>query len=334
MILITGAAGYIGSHLILRLLNEYHDVIGYDNLSKSTMINLSRIYKNYRHESGFYFVNGDILDELKLERIFKKYNITKVVHLAGFKSISESYDIPQEYHRVNVLGSQIVLRMAVKYGVQTVIFGSTAAVYAPLPIGRYSEKSAISGHSSPYSNSKLETEKLLLELKKQDMTIDIVILRYFNPVGVDESGILVLENIESTNLFPNIMTHLRDDSYLTVYGNDYLTFDGTAIRDYIHVNDLIDVHMLMIDDVVLSNDVRIFNVGSDNGYSVKEIIEEFNKQLNRPVKCVYKERRKGDAPLLLADTTKLKTTFNWQPKYTLPDMVRTTLMANSPIHGA
>lgn len=326
MILITGGAGYIGSHLTLRVLSEFYDVIVYDNLSNSTMRNLNVINKHSKRINNFYFVNGDIRDELKLERIFKKYVITKVVHLAGLKSINDSFKYANDYHNVNFLGSEIILRLAIKYNVQTIVFSSTAAVYDPLPIGRYNETMSASGLSSPYSTSKINTEYLLHELKGLDVTTDIVILRYFNPVGVDLSGYLIEENTTSQNLFPAILTSLKKDEFLNVYGDDYVTFDGTAIRDYVHIDDLIDVHMLMINDKVLSDSVRVFNVGSDTGYSVKEVINEFNRQIDQPVKVAYRPRRKGDVQQCVADITKLKKFFNWSPKYNLEDMIRSVIM--------
>ena len=328
MILITGGAGYIGSHLVLRLLKENHDIIVYDNLRNSSMVNLNKINKNIKKTSQFYFIRGDIRDSDKLERVFIKFSITKVIHLAGLKSVSDSFNEKTLYNAINVFGSETVLRMAVKYNVQTIIFSSTATVYHPLPIGRYHEKMSVSGISSHYSHTKLETEKLLIDLKQKDITIDIVILRYFNPVGVDASGLLMEECIKPSNLFPNIIKNLKEDTYLEIYGNDYLTFDGTAIRDYIHISDLIDAHVLMINDVVLANDVRIFNVGSDTGYSVIEVVNEFNRQINQPVKYIYKPRRPGDVLMCIADITKIKDEFRWKPKRTLEDMVNSTLMCD------
>ena len=325
MILITGGAGYIGSHLALRLLRENYDVIIYDNLSNSTMRNLNVIFKNTRSDKKFHFVNGDIRDELKFEKVFKLFPITKVVHLAGLKSVSDSFVYKQDYNNVNVMGSKIVLSTAVKYNVQTIIFSSSAAVYAPLPVGRYNENMSVSGTSSHYSHTKLETEKLMTKLKEQDMTIDMVILRYFNPVGTNSSGLLIEESIDTKNLFPNIVKHLNNDTYLEVFGDDYITFDGTAIRDYIHIDDLIDVHMLMINDFVLSFDVRVFNVGSDAGYSVREVINEFNNQIDQPLKFVYRPRRKGDVQMCIADISKIKKTFDWKPSKTLGDMVSSVL---------
>lgn len=325
MILITGGAGYIGSHLALRLLEENNDVLVYDNLRTSTMINLNKIYKTIKTSQLFYFVNGDIRDDIKLEKIFKLYTITKVIHLAGLKSVSNSFKETNEYNSVNIRGSDVVLNLAIKYSVQSIVFSSTATVYCPLPVGRYNEKMSVTGTSSPYSHTKLETENLLVKLKEKDITVDIIILRYFNPVGIDVSGLLVEENVSSHNLFPNIMNHLKNDTFLEIYGDDYLTFDGTAIRDYIHINDLVDAHMFMINDVVLSFDVRIFNVGSDTGYSVREVINEFNRQINQPLKYIYKPRREGDVQMCIADISKLKEEYNWSPQYDLEEMVKSVL---------
>ena len=248
-----------------------------------------------------------------------------MIHLAGLKSVSNSFKETNEYNSVNIRGSDVVLNLAIKYSVQSIVFSSTAAVYCPLPVGRYNEKMSVTGTSSPYSHTKLETENLLVKLKEKDITVDIIILRYFNPVGIDVSGLLVEENVSSHNLFPNIMNRLKNDTFLEIYGDDYLTFDGTAIRDYIHINDLVDAHMFMINDVVLSFDVRIFNVGSDTGYSVREVINEFNRQINQPLKYIYKPRREGDVQMCIADISKLKEEYNWSPQYDLEEMVKSVL---------
>lgn len=326
MILITGGAGYIGSHLVLKLLKRNEDVIVYDNLSNSTLRNLKKINKTIRKKSTFYFVKGDIRDAGRLEKLFKQFNITKVIHLAALKSIPNSFKDSLEYSSVNEVGSEVVFNLAVKYSVQTIIFSSSASVYASVPKLKYVEDDIICDTSSPYAKSKLTSEQYLHSLKKKDMSIDIIILRYFNVVGLDGSGILTEENLQGCSLFPAIMDKVSTKGYFEIYGRDYMTMDGTAIRDYIHVNDLADTHLLLMNQKVLDEQVRIFNVGTGEGYSVKQIIDQFNWYLTDPIKFIYKSRRNGDLPRSVADVTKLTSEINWRPKYTLKNMVASTLL--------
>lgn len=333
MILITGGAGYIGSHLVLKLLKQNENVIVYDNLINSTLCNLEKLNKTIRKRSTFYFVKGDVRDVSRLEKLFKRFNITKVIHLAALKSIPNSFKDTSEYLSVNEVGSEVVFNLAVKYSVQTIIFSSSAGVYASVPKLKYTEDDLVCGTSSPYAKSKLTSEQYLHSLKKKDMSIDIIILRYFNPVGLDGSGILIEENLQGCTLFAALVDKISTKGYLEIYGRDYMTMDGTTIRDYIHVNDLVDTHISLMNQKVLDEQVRIFNVGSGMGYSVKQIIDQFNWYLTDPIKFIYKLRREGDLPRSVAEVSKLTRELNWSPQYTLKDMVTSTLLAKRNVTG-
>lgn len=325
MVLVTGGAGYIGSHLVLTLLKQHHDVVVYDNLITSTLVNIAKIRSWNNTKSKLYFIKGDVRDPCTLETVFNKYEITAVIHLAGLKSVSDSCIMSDEYHDVNVVGSLTLFKKVFEHDISKLIFSSTAATYCELTQGIYSEESAVTGTSSPYGHSKLEAEKVLTLLKEQNILTDVVILRYFNPVGIDSSGLLIEENHNNSNLFPNILKKRRKNLCLQIYGNDYLTIDGTAVRDYIHIEDLISVHVMMLNDIAFDKDVRIYNVGTEKGYSVKQVVDTFNDQTTIPLWYEYDNRRWGDVGKCIADTSKLKREFNWSPQHSLASMVRSVL---------
>ena len=184
---------------------------------------------------------------------------------------------------------------------------------------------------SPYSQGKHLAEDILKELKLNHPDIDMIVLRYFNPVGVDSSSLLTEENVNSDNLFPNVLNHIKNRTVFEIRGNDYPTPDGTAIRDFIHITDLVDVHRLMLVATAQSREVRIFNVGTGKGHSVKQVLDTFNKHYLRPVPYTYGPRRTGDAAKSVADTTKLINMLGWRPAHTLDDMVRDVLIAEAKI---
>lgn len=325
MILITGGAGYIGSHVVLELLRLNYNVLVYDNLKTSTLVNLKSIVKHISRKSYFGFVEGDIRDSSKLNKIFKKFAITKVIHLAGLKSVPNSFNETSEYKSVNETGSRIIFDMAIKYNVQTIVFSSTASIYTPSISGVFVESDPVTPHSSPYAATKLNAERYLKSLKSKDMSVDIIILRYFNPVGLDKSGLLIEESQFTTNLFPVITNAIANDDYVQIYGKDYITIDGTAVRDYVHVSDVAQAHIPLMNQLVLDEDVRIFNIGSDSGYSVRQVIDTFNLHLKSPVKFFYADAREGDAARCIADTTKIFNEVGWRSKYVLEDMVKSSI---------
>lgn len=325
MILITGGAGYIGTHVVLGLLRDGYSVIVFDNLSNSSIDNIRRIADAKIHKGRFAFVKGDIRDRSVVERLFNKFKITKVIHLAGLKSINESILNEELYYDVNVVGSRNVFELAFKYNVYTIIFSSTATIYRPTNSGEYTELSITDGTSSPYSQNKIDAENILHALKAMDITIDVVVLRYFNPVGTDKTIPLLEENINSNNLFPNILQNIQDNTYFLIHGDDYDTPDGTAIRDYIHISDLVAAHRLMLEEYVLFTTVRIFNVGSGTGYSVREVVEAFNRNYRHPVLFRYTNRRVGDVAISIVNTTKIRDTFDWKPSRNLSDMAKSVL---------
>lgn len=325
MILITGGAGYIGTHIVLGLLRGGYSIVVFDNLSNSTIGNLRRMAEAKVAKGRFAFVKGDVRDRQAVERVFNRFEITKVIHLAGLKSVNDSILNAEIYHEVNVEGSRNVFEVALENDVFTIVFSSSAAVYKRNHSGIYGETSELDGSTSPYSQTKIDAENILHELKKKDITVDMVILRCFNPVGTDTSIPLYEENTTLSNLFPTIVQNIIDHTYFPIYGRDYDTKDGTPIRDYIHILDLVAAYRLMIEEYALYTTVRVFNVGSGTGYTVREIVEAFNREYIHPVLFTYLGRRAGDATVSIADTTKIRTSFNWTPIRTLTDMVRSVL---------
>lgn len=331
MILITGGAGYIGSHLVFGLLDAGYDVLVYDNLNNSTVQNLKNIAKHIPKRGVFKFIQGNILDKPRLTKVFELFNVTKVVHLAGLKSIAESFTEQTRYTNVNVMGSKIVFDLSFEYNVQTLIFSSTASLYDPLSGGYYTESDPVSTSINHYAYTKYESEKLLHQLKLGDMTTDVVIFRYFNPVGLHPNGIILDVGDKTTNLFPALIKSIRTRTPFELYGTNYITADGTAIRDYIHVCDLVEAHLFVLADTVFTKEVRLFNLGSTQGYSVKQVIDAFNQLIEEPITCVYRPRRLGDVKVSVADTARIKETYPWYPTYTLEDMVHSVLV-NSMTH--
>lgn len=319
MILITGGAGYIGSHTAISLLNNEEDILIVDNLKNSSIKSIERI-KQITGKS-FKFYQGDIRDENFLLTIFQKYQIKDVIHFAGLKSVSDSNNNPIEYYDNNVIGLLSLLKIMLKFDCKNIVFSSSATVYGIpeiLPIKEDSFLSAI----NPYGRSKLMIEKILKDLYKSDTSWNICILRYFNPVGAHESGLIGEDpNDTPTNLFPlvsRVAAGLLD--YLEIYGNDYPTKDGTGIRDYIHVCDLADGHNYALKQFRSEGSIYIFNLGTGNGYSVLEIIKEFEKVSNKKINYKFVNRRSGDVASCYADPTYAKECMNWSAKFSLKRM--------------
>lgn len=325
MVLITGGAGYIGSHLAFRLLLEGYKVIVYDNLSNSTLRNLRAIFTSLNCKGSLFFLKGDIRDENLLGKVFKNYKIRYVIHLAALKSVNDSDIKRGEYLDVNILGTQVVFDLALKYSTHTLIFASSSTVYSPLPIGEYEETRYITGFTSTYGLTKFRGEELLETVKRKDPSINTVCLRYFNPVGLHQSGLLIEENLTTDNLFANIVKHLKNGTTLSIYGNKYLTYDGTCIRDYIHIEDVVDIHIKIIEELSFQVETSVYNVGTDIGYTVKEVVDEFNRHLLVPLKFKYEPRRATDAVKTVSVSNKIREHFNWEPQRNLSDMVRSSL---------
>ncbi len=326
MILVTGGCGYIGSHFILQMVSEGKDVVCIDNLSNSNLDNLLKI--NQVSKKEITFVEGNVENVAFILDILKKYKVTSVAHFAGHKSILESIENPIKYFQNNVIGSLSLVNAMSIAKVNKIIFSSSATVYSErnsLPWNEYLQNDY---PKNPYAQSKYIVENFLKNLSmtsKEPWSIGV--LRYFNPIGCHRSGIIG-ENITNTNtnLIPAIIdVILKKKKKLHIYGIDYDTFDGTCIRDYIHIDDLILGHQKALDYISNQKGYYIWNLGSGRGYSVFEIICEFEKILKKKIPLEIAERRSGDLPCYWADIEKAKLELKWHPNKSLDDMVIDTI---------
>lgn len=321
MILITGGCGYIGSHTVVELLVKGYEVIILDSLVNSSSTCLNRIKEITKKD--FIFINGDILDSSLLDNIFHKYEITDVIHFAGLKSVSESLKKPLDYFNVNINGTLNLLKSMDKAGVYNLIFSSSATVYGDLTESPIKESSLTGKTLNPYGTSKYIIEKALQNLAETNNNWTVVILRYFNPIGAHSSG-LIGEDSDDTpsNLLPYIsQVAIGKKEYVNIFGNDYETFDGTGIRDYIHVVDLAFGHIQALNFLLSSSGCNIFNLGTGRGYSVLEVINTFMKVSNKTIKYKFKERRAGDISISYADIKLSKKILKWEATRDLTDMI-------------
>lgn len=320
-ILVTGGAGYIGSHTVIELLNKEYEVIIVDNLSNSSIEVIDKI-EGITGEK-VYFYNIDLLDEQSLIQVFQNHQIKAVIHFAGFKSVAESVSNPIKYYENNILSTINLCKVMHSFGVYNLIFSSSATVYGnseELPLTEDSSTKAI----NPYGRSKLMCEEILIDIANANNNWKIAMLRYFNPVGAHPSGkIGEKPNGVPNNLMPyiaQVATGKRD--FLNVFGNDYPTKDGTGIRDYIHVVDLALGHIAALENLDEIDGIDIFNLGTGQGYSVLEVIKTFEKVNGVRVPYEIVGRRKGDIAISFADTTKSNTKLSWKATRKLEDMCR------------
>lgn len=317
-ILLTGGLGYIGSHTAVSLLNDGYDVVIVDNLSNSEKKTLKAIEKITGKKVAFY--KYDIRDKKKLTSVFKKNHIDTVIHFAGFKAVGESTQKPLMYYENNLDSTFVLLDIMREFGVKNLVFSSSATVYGKaekLPI----TEDAPTGATNPYGRTKLFIEEILKDVYFADNSMNITILRYFNPVGAHESG-LIGENPKGipNNLMPYIMRVASGKlETLSVYGNDYCTKDGTGVRDYIHVMDLAEGHVQAIKHI-LNSGLKTYNLGTGTGYSVLEMVDAYNKVCGGKVKYKIVERRPGDVDECYASPELAKKELDWTAKRTLLDM--------------
>jgi len=302
--LIVGGAGYIGSHMVLMLHELGSQVIVFDNLSTG--------YKDA--VIGAEFVQGDIHDSAKLDEVFKKYNIDVVMHFAAHIDVGESVRDPFKYYRNNVVGTQTLLERMVSNNVSNFIFSSTAAIFGEpeyVPIDEAHSKKPI----NPYGHSKLMVEQML-ESYDQAYGLKSICLRYFNAAGADPKTRIGERHDPETHLIPLVLQAAsgRRES-ISVFGDDYDTDDGTCLRDYIHIVDLCNAHLLSTKLLLKENTSRRFNLGNGNGYTVKQLIDLAKLITNKPIKVNQSERREGDPAKLVADAALAKKALNWLPKY-------------------
>ena len=321
-ILVTGGAGYIGSHTCVELLKNNYEVVVIDNLSNAKEEVIDSIKKITNKDLSFY--KGDVCDKKLLEKIFDENKIDAVIHFAGYKAVGESVEKPLEYYENNI-GSTINLCMVMrKYNCKRIIFSSSATVYGEQEVMPIKEDYPTGGTTNPYGTSKLFIEHILEDLVVSDPDWSVILLRYFNPIGADKSG-LIGDNPNGipNNLMPYVCRVATGElKELSIFGDDYDTSDGTGVRDYIHVSDLARGHVLSIGKILDTKGVNIYNLGTGIGYSVLDIVKTFNRVNNLSIPYKIVGRRAGDIAVCYADTTKAYKELGFKCEMTLEDMVR------------
>lgn len=319
-VLITGGAGYIGSHVAVELLNKNYKVIVYDNLTNSSKISVKRVEEITGKNIIFY--EADILDEKKLSEVFEKENIDVVIHCAALKAVGESVKKPLEYYHNNISGTLSLLKIMRKYSCKNIIFSSSATVYGDpekVPITEDFPKGIC---TNPYGWTKSMMEQIMTDLQKSDPEWKVVLLRYFNPIGAHESG-KIGEDPQGipNNLLPYIdQVAVGKLDYLRVFGDDYDTVDGTGVRDYIHVVDLAKGHVLSVDKIDKLEGVSIINLATGNGYSVLEVLKAFEKACGKKISYKIVERREGDIAKCFADASKAYEVLGWKAEKGIDEM--------------
>ena len=320
-ILVTGGAGYIGSHTCVELLNANYEIVIVDNFSNSSPKVIEAIKNITKKDLSFY--KGDVCNKKVLRTIFKEHKIDAVIHFAGLKAVGESVNEPLKYYHNNLLSTITLCEVMKEFDCQKIVFSSSATVYgkpASLPIKEDFPLST----TNPYGTTKLMIENILRDLYVADHNWSIAILRYFNPIGAHHSG-LIGDNPNGipNNLMPFIVKVATGQlESLNVFGNDFDTHDGTGVRDYIHVIDLALGHLKALAKISSTTGVKTYNLGTGVGYSVLDIISNFEKENNLKLKYQIVDRRAGDIDACYADTSLAKKELNWQAKYDIGDMCR------------
>ena len=320
-ILVTGGAGYIGSHTCVQLLNSGHEVIVLDNLCNSSEESLNRV----QQISGktLTFVQGDIRDAQVLDQVFQQHQINAVIHFAGLKAVGESQQIPLAYFDNNISGSIQLVQAMQRAGVFNLVFSSSATVYDEANVSPLNEDMPTGMPSNNYGYTKLIVEQLLQKLSVADERWSIALLRYFNPVGAHKSG-RIGEDPQGipNNLMPFVtQVAVGRREKLAIFGNDYDTVDGTGVRDYIHVVDLANAHLCALNNRLMAKGCRAWNIGTGQGSSVLEVVKTFERVNHVPVAYSIEPRREGDVATSFADNTRAVQELGWKPQYILEDML-------------
>ena len=318
-VLVTGGAGYIGTHTCVELLNKGYDVVVIDNFSNSCAESLKRVEQITGKAVTTY--EGDVRNKQLLNKIFTDNKIDWVIHFAGLKAVGESCEMPVEYYDNNIGGTLALVEVMREHGCKRIVFSSSATVYGDPEVLPLTEECATGGTTNPYGTSKYFQEIILNDVYKSDHDWTVVLLRYFNPVGAHESG-LIGEDPKGipNNLTPYIAkVAIGELKEIGVFGNDYDTPDGTGVRDYIHVVDLALGHVVAIDKINKSG-VYVYNLGTGVGYSVLDVIHAFEKACGRKLPYVIKPRRAGDIAACYADASKAKRELGWQAHLGIDEM--------------
>lgn len=319
-ILVTGGAGYIGSHTCVELLNRGHEVVVVDNLCNSSEESLNRVETITGKKPVFYQV--DLLDRGSLEDVFAKETVDAVIHFAGLKAVGESVAKPLEYYHNNITGTLILCDVMRNHGVKRIIFSSSATVYgdpAFVPITEDCPKGKI---TNPYGQTKSMLEQILTDLHTADPEWSVILLRYFNPVGAHKSGLIGEDPAGIPNNLTPYITQVAVGKLkeVGVFGDDYDTPDGTGVRDYIHVVDLAVGHVKALDKLMKDQEVHIYNLGTGHGYSVLDMIKAFSKACGKEIPYVIKPRRPGDIATCYADPALAKAELGWEAERGLEEM--------------
>ncbi len=320
-ILVTGGCGYIGSHTALELLNKNYQVVVVDNFSNSSFEGLRRVQKITGKEVIFY--EADVRDHAAMEKIFAAHKFDAVIHFAAFKAVGESCKLPLKYYENNISGTVTLLQVMEKYNVKKIIFSSSATVYGDperLPLDETCRLST----TNPYGSTKLMMENIMQDVQKADPAWNIILLRYFNPVGAHESG-LIGEDPKGipNNLMPYItQTAVGKRAELGVFGDDYDTHDGTGVRDYIHVVDLARAHVAALKAINENKGIAIYNIGTGHGYSVLDVVKAFEKANGVPVPYSIKPRRPGDIATCYCNPAKAEAELGWKAEFGIEEMCR------------
>ncbi|HDR4513806.1 TPA: UDP-glucose 4-epimerase GalE [Bacillus cereus] len=318
-ILITGGAGYIGSHTCVELLNNNYKIIVVDNLSNSSIESLNRVKEITGKQFEFYKEN--VLNREKMNEIFLENNIEAVIHFAGFKAVGESTTIPIAYYYNNIISAIVLCDVMQKHNVKNFIFSSSATVYGIPKTSPITEEFPLSV-TNPYGQTKLMIEQIMRDVAKADDEWSIALLRYFNPFGAHQSGRIG----EDPNGIPNnLMPYVTQVAVgklkeLNIFGNDYPTKDGTGVRDYIHVVDLAKGHVKALEKVLKTKGIEAYNLGTGKGYSVLEMVKAFEKVSGKKIPYKVIGRRPGDVAICFADVSKAKRELGWEAEYGLEEM--------------
>ena len=323
-VLITGGAGYIGSHTALELLNEGYEVVVYDNLYNSSEESIKRVEELTGKQVTFY--EGDVLDEKALEAMFEAEKIDAVIHCAALKAVGESVQKPLEYYHNNITGTLTLMGVMDRMGVKNIVFSSSATVYGSPEIIPITEECPKGECTNPYGWTKSMMEQIMSDVQKAKSDWNVVLLRYFNPVGAHESGRI---GEDPKGIPNNLMPYISQVAVgklekLGVFGDDYDTPDGTGVRDYIHVVDLAIGHVKAIDYILTNPGLDVINPGTGVGYSVLDMVKAFSKACGKEIPYEIKPRRAGDIAMCYADPKKAKEVLGWEAKRGLDEMCADT----------
>ncbi|HFU4450931.1 TPA: UDP-glucose 4-epimerase GalE [Streptococcus suis] len=322
-ILVTGGAGYIGSHTVVELLKLGKEVVIVDNLSNSSILVLDRIETITGKRPTFYEL--DVADKVALREVFEKENIEAAIHFAGYKAVGESVEKPVMYYENNIMSTLALVEVMAEFGVKKIVFSSSATVYGlnnPSPLVETMPTSA----TNPYGYTKVMLEQILRDVEVADKEWSVALLRYFNPIGAHESGLIGEDPAGiPNNLMPFVaQVAVGKRPELSVFGNDYDTVDGTGVRDYIHVIDLALGHIKALEKISTTEGVHTYNLGSGQGTSVLELVQAFEKVNGVPVPYKIVDRRPGDVATCYANADKALAELNWKTEKTIEDMCRDT----------